>query len=62
MKTALVLVGSGLIGVITLACGLGWVTDGGISGRGGFVNIIAVLFWVLLINWIDDGMKKKERN
>lgn len=62
MKMAVVLVGSALIGVITSIAGVGWFSDGGISAKGAFVNIVAVAFWVLLINWIDAGLKGKERN
>jgi hypothetical protein len=63
MKMALIIAGGALIGVITTAAGFGWIADGGgVSGKGAFVNVVAVIFWVLLVNWIDDGMKRKGGN
>jgi hypothetical protein len=59
MKFALMCAGSSVIALITSICGYGWFDKGIISIKGGFVNIICVVFWVILINYIDSKKSPK---
>jgi hypothetical protein len=42
--------GCALIGAVTQAFGIGWIKPGGINPLGAFINILACITWVGIIN------------
>jgi len=61
MKTALIIAGSALIGCITSIADVGWFSNGAISAKGAFVNILSVIVWVLFVNFIDSKTSKERK-
>ena len=57
MRMIAVILGSGLIGMITTLCGYGWMTNGKFNVVGGIVNTLAIFIWVVVCNII---FKEKE--
>lgn len=52
MKWMASIFGSALIGAVTDSLGYGWFAKDGINVPGAFINILATLTWVAMVNLI----------